>query len=403
MIRMTSHKLLALSRLMPDAEAFRESPPAAPVVWSMPAASITPLLSLEDADLMLKSGAVRVDMVEVVRDGDLLAKSEYGIDSDDPSSRVATDRLHTLVRGGATVILNCLQECSPALEEICGRISFELGVDVAANAYLTPSGSQGFQHHYDLHSVLIVQTSGSKTWSLYPPVVVDPIGEQRLGGRLPQSFWDRDVKEKPYLETTLNPGDVLWIPRGWIHSGRATDDHSLHLTLGLEPLTPYWLVGQILTRLADVAELRGDLPWGVANSPESLQRAAEKAIGDLAAAVAEIDWSAFAETMIRQRKRRELRKRDLPLLAADISPETSVVTNRSVIYGVSVTPEGGLKIQMARTSVTIHDSKIGDLDGLLRREEDEPWSALDLVPQLDSGTAVRIVEKLVHHGVVRLF
>jgi bifunctional lysine-specific demethylase and histidyl-hydroxylase NO66 len=163
----------------------------------MPPSSIASLLSVADVDGIVKSGALRVDRVSVARDGDLLPKTRYGADPDDPSSHVATDRLQLLLSDGHTVILNGLQECLPSIAEICNRISFELGVGISANAYLTPPNSKGFGHHYDLHSVLIVQTSGSKTWNLFPPALVDPIEEQgrREWGWLPPEFLERDIKK----------------------------------------------------------------------------------------------------------------------------------------------------------------------------------------------------------------
>jgi preprotein translocase subunit YajC len=402
-IRKASHKLVALPRLVPEAESFRKNPNPEAAVWSMPPAPITSLLSLKDVDHILKSGAIRVDMVSIAHDGKLLPKGDYALNPDDRSSRVATDRIHRSLRQGDTVVLNGLEDCWPTLEELCRRLSFEVGVDVWANSYLTPPGSQGFRHHYDLHAVLIVQTSGSKTWHLYPPVMVDPIEEQGRRGWMPQTFWDQDVKEAPYLETTLNPGDVLWIPRGWVHSGYATDEHSLHVTLGFEPLTPHWLIGQILGNMADAAELRSELPWGVANSPSWLQEIAEKALADFTVGAAEIDWDSFTEEMIRRRrKRRETKKRDLPVLMSPISEETKVATNGSIIYGISTAFDGGLSIKLERSSVSISNPKLGNLLALLQREEDEPWTALDLGPDIDSAASVRIVEKLVQHGVIQV-
>lgn len=38
------------------------------------------------------------------------------------------------------------------------------------------------------------------------------------------------------FELTMEPGDMLYLPRGWIHAPFTFDDsHSMHVTLGVEP------------------------------------------------------------------------------------------------------------------------------------------------------------------------
>eukprot|EP00954_Amorphochlora_amoebiformis_P003993 310054-Amorphochlora_amoeboformis.AAC.1 len=48
------------------------------------------------------------------------------------------------------------------MDEFWGRVS-------GANAYLTPSGTQGFAPHFDDVDVYILQLEGRKRWRLYPP------------------------------------------------------------------------------------------------------------------------------------------------------------------------------------------------------------------------------------------
>jgi len=42
------------------------------------------------------------------------------------------------------------------------------------------------------------------------------------------------------MEFTLQAGDVLYLPRGWIHDARTFSTDSLHVTVGVQvpPLSP---------------------------------------------------------------------------------------------------------------------------------------------------------------------
>lgn len=52
--------------------------------------------------------------------------------------------------------------------------------------------------------------------------------------------FSRDEIGEPFMEVTLNAGDLLYFPRGTIHEGRTDDDaHSLHITVSVYQHTAY--------------------------------------------------------------------------------------------------------------------------------------------------------------------
>ncbi|MBC8064579.1 MAG: cupin-like domain-containing protein, partial [Chlorobia bacterium] len=129
---------------------------------------------------------------------------------------------------------------------------FELGAPVKAEAFFTPPGAQAFAEHYDTNDSFICQIEGTKAWRLYYPSFRDPLP------RHPWSWADvsdeiakRITKQPPDLEIVLEPGQVLWIPRGWIHAGTAASSASLHLTLRPEPASLDWVLRQLLEGLSD--------------------------------------------------------------------------------------------------------------------------------------------------------
>jgi lysine-specific demethylase/histidyl-hydroxylase NO66 len=149
---------------------------------------------------------------------------------------------------GCTVRLLCPHRHFGPVHSLLSLLEHEFGCMVGANAYLTPPrSSQGFAPHYDDVEAFVCQLEGRKRWRVHAPL--------RDAERLPRaSSRDYDPSELaragslPVLDAVLEPGDVLYMPRGWIHhactlpeaelSGGGPsepsareDGHSLHLTV----------------------------------------------------------------------------------------------------------------------------------------------------------------------------
>lgn len=104
----------------------------------------------------------------------------------------------------------CAALAAALARQICERP--ETGVvHVGVNLYATPPGEQGLVPHYDDHSVFVIQLEGQKHWTLWP---------ESCGATLPRL---RDERATPQLSAAaalhyvLQPGDWLFIPRGWPH------------------------------------------------------------------------------------------------------------------------------------------------------------------------------------------
>ncbi|XP_048141821.1 uncharacterized protein LOC115731091 [Rhodamnia argentea] len=115
---------------------------------------------------------------------------------------------------------------------------------VGANLYLTPRNSQGLARHYDDHCVLVCQLMGTKQWTISSP-------RNKL---LPRLYEPLDGSQGSNVHTVpnectqilLKEGDILYIPRGYIHEAHTTNDVqkdsaglSLHLTLAIEVEAPF--------------------------------------------------------------------------------------------------------------------------------------------------------------------
>jgi len=101
------------------------------------------------------------------------------------------------------------------------------GSFVGANVYLTPPGSQGFAPHYDDIDAFVLQLEGKKKWKLYNPRSLAETSPRFSSGNFKQSEIGT-----PIIETELEAGDLLYLPRGVIHQASTTPNvHSLHMTL----------------------------------------------------------------------------------------------------------------------------------------------------------------------------
>jgi len=187
------------------------------------------------------------------------------------NGRLDMDRLRKLYLNGQTVILNTVEDFDPAVAELARSMETELGARVQVNAYLTPPSAQGFRAHYDTHDVLVAQIQGEKLWKIYGSDSVCPLNEMSDG--------DPRLRESatPPEQILLVAGDLLYIPRGWIHEAETTKAASLHLTLGIHaPLGKDLLSSALEVLVGRYPELREALPIGPLGAAEHQAALAER-------------------------------------------------------------------------------------------------------------------------------
>ena len=103
------------------------------------------------------------------------------------------------------------------------------------NAYWTPPNSQGFAPHWDDIDAFVLQLEGTKRWRLYP----SRDESEKFPRFSSQEFSAEERKmleSLEYEEVILNPGDLLYMPRGTIHEAFCVENSvqaSLHLTISV--------------------------------------------------------------------------------------------------------------------------------------------------------------------------
>jgi bifunctional lysine-specific demethylase and histidyl-hydroxylase NO66 len=222
------------------------------------------LLSPADADELLSRRGLRTPFLRVAKDGQVLPAARFtggGGAGAEVGDQVLDERVLALYADGATLVLQGLHRIWPPLVDFARELGGQLGHPLQVNAYLTPAASQGFATHYDTHDVFVLQVDGRKRWRIHEPVLRDPLERQPWGGRADEVSAVADGA--PALDEVLEPGDALYLPRGWLHSAAAQDEASLHLTVGIKALTRYALVEALLDLAAEDPRLRATLPYGL--------------------------------------------------------------------------------------------------------------------------------------------
>ncbi len=232
------------------------------------------LLSVADVERLVCSSAIRYPAFRLVREGEQIPLSAYTADIPwSPRAFTGSADVQRVVdefERGATIVLQGLHHHWPPLAEFCRGLEAALGHPVQANSYYTPRGSQGLAVHHDTHDVFVLQVAGEKRWLVYEPVFELPLRDQKYKR-------ERDGEPgEPIHDLVLGPGDVLYLPRGWLHQALTSESDSLHITVGINVYTWIDAVRAAVEACADDVEFRRGVDGDGEPSSDLLARLAER-------------------------------------------------------------------------------------------------------------------------------
>lgn len=213
----------------------------------------TTLLSTATLDAMISAQRFREGELSLARSEPRIAPADYVLEN----GEVDRGGVMRLWQQGATIILPHLERRHAPLAHFCRQLEAVFSAHVQTNIYLTPAGAQGFHTHYDNHCVFVCQVEGRKRWRLYDTPAGTPFrGEQFTPGKY--------AAGEPVAEFVLEPGDMLYVPRGLMHDAVSeAGSHSLHITTGIIVKT---LADFLLEAVAEAslhsAHLRRSMPPG---------------------------------------------------------------------------------------------------------------------------------------------
>jgi ribosomal protein L16 Arg81 hydroxylase len=174
-----------------------------------------------------------------------------------PQHRVNLDKARTLMRDGATLVLNDIDLLTPGLRQLAALLQAATGTKSQANLYCSWQQKPGFGSHFDTHDVYALHVSGTKTWTIYGKAFDDPIAHPRFKA-LGNDF-HRANRGQISQTVHMQPGDLLYIPRGWYHDALATSPGTIHIAFGLTAPIGLDVLRLLSERAVDDALFRADL------------------------------------------------------------------------------------------------------------------------------------------------
>jgi ribosomal protein L16 Arg81 hydroxylase len=178
-----------------------------------------------------------------------------------PEGKLSPNALQGLAARGVSIVLNNVHRYAPPIRALAQAIERRLGHPVHVNCYITFGTASAFTVHYDYQDVLIVQVHGAKRWRGYGIPVAYPLNGFPLKSQ-------QIAYGDPVWEQLVEPGDVLYVPRGEAHDAVGEVKPSVHLTIGITPTTGIDLVKWKADRAKNDAVCRMDI--GRTGGAESL-------------------------------------------------------------------------------------------------------------------------------------
>lgn len=220
-----------------------------------PSEALEPFLTAEDLDRWLEFKDLRTaERLKLVKRGAFLEARDYLNDDGFASPQ----KVKSLIREGATLVLNDVLSLNPAVEAFGMKLQRAFKGLVQVNLYYSPRETQGFGSHFDVHDVWVVQCEGEKIWRLYKNREESPINHP-LFQNLPQSYHEAQ-KGPVEEELTLKAGDQLYVPRGVYHDAGTAGGSSLHLTFGITRPIGLDVVSLLFEALIENPFFRRSLP-----------------------------------------------------------------------------------------------------------------------------------------------
>jgi ribosomal protein L16 Arg81 hydroxylase len=354
-----------------------------------------PILTLEDIDRLLLSHEQRYPSVRLAKVGHHFPSSSFSEDiawgGGGFSGVIQADRLLAEYRAGATIIVDALHRTWKPIGLLCRNLEVELNHPTQVNIYLTPASAQGFGQHYDTHDAFILQIAGHKHWRIYEAPLRLPLGSQP---------WDEERYAVGELieEIDLQPGDLIYIPRGFVHEAMTSDTQSLHVTLGISSYTWMDVFAEALDRCRADERFREALPLGF-GAPDGRGGAMQARFEELARALAEV---ASAEELFRRLDDRFVDSRR-PVLDGRIAAADRLAR----LSGQSVVRRPGhiaFRIESEGDGVTLrfHGKQLafpGFVEPALRYIAETAELRVDALPgDLDEDSKLVLVRRLAREG-----
>jgi ribosomal protein L16 Arg81 hydroxylase len=188
--------------------------------------NISEILSLAELDEILNENVLDPRVFLLFKNGQQLMSNQIFGPNDIQS--LDKDKVNELVNEQkySLKIFN-VEKYSARLTALKAELSQYFLRKISFNLYLTPAKTPCFLEHQDNYDVFIAQLEGSKQWHVHEGSTLIPVNSAETKDLIADA-------EK----ILLKKGDLFYVPPSMLHKVENLEDYpSLHLTIGLHPLT----------------------------------------------------------------------------------------------------------------------------------------------------------------------
>ena len=344
------------------------------------------LLSLDDVDRIVSTTGVRLPAFRLVKDAVILPSGRYT-----KTTRTGTQTVSGVIDSravfdefadGATLVFQSMHRYWEPLMEYCRNLELALGHPVQANAYITPPGAQGFAAHEDPHDVFVLQSHGTKHWTVHDRHDLPP-------------------SNPPIIDGLLEPGDALYVPAGFPHSAKTQERASVHITIGILAITWVAAVKEALKTVESAPGIQRSPPTSVLIRRRPLRRGGQATSGTdwIVGHRSRSDGNGAKAATQGSRNRQPLSRGHLHRLLTldDVDDRTEVVRRTGSICVVE-TRDSELAILLGDRELRL-PQRVGPAMNVLAAGERVVVADL---PGLDEAGRIVLVRRLIREGLLEV-
>ena len=128
---------------------------------------------------------------------------------------------------GHTLLIRHAERADKRLAQVAGEFHQLFDAPIDIQLYATPKEEEGFDWHYDVEDVFVLQSHGEKEFRLVPNTT-----SPRPLPMMSKDNMNFSKEKSPEIRCWLKAGDWLYIPAGYWHKAKALTD-SFHLSVGV--------------------------------------------------------------------------------------------------------------------------------------------------------------------------